>query len=29
MYDYEAFHLSSGSRGSMNILFGDFHVDKR
>jgi prepilin-type N-terminal cleavage/methylation domain-containing protein/prepilin-type processing-associated H-X9-DG protein len=29
MYDYEAFHMSGGTSGSMNILFGDFHVDKR
>lgn len=29
MYDYEAFHMSGDTRGKMNILFGDFHVDKR
>ena len=29
MYDYEAFHMSGGTSGKINILFGDFHVDKR
>ncbi len=29
MYDYESFHNSGGTSGSMNFLFADFHVEKK